>query len=125
MQFGYAKPPADEQADAIKAQVHAHALALKIGLVNAIRTDGLTDPVTADAMTAIRQRYSDIIAEVSARQLIGETITTADKQTVGLIKAGFAYFKAVDEAAAVIIASGSPANPLATDGRWPAAPSLD
>lgn len=122
MQFGYAKPPADEQAAAIKARVFAHALTLKIGLVNTIRTDGQADLVTPQALADIRQRYADIIAETSAKQLIGETITQADKQTVGLIKTGFAYFKAVDEAAAVIIAAGNPANPLAGDGRWPPVP---
>lgn len=123
MKFGYATPPADEQTVSIKAQVNAHALALKVGLVNAVRTDGLTDRVTADAMVAIRQRYADIIAEVSAKQLIGETITQSDKQTVGLIKTGFAYFNAVDAAGAVIIAAGNPASPIHGDGRWPAPPS--
>lgn len=34
-------------------------------------------------------------------------------------KAGFGYFEAVNQTADAIIAAGDPADPIASDARWP------
>lgn len=122
MQFGFALPLDEEAARAARVRVKAYALELKVGLSNAIRTDGLTDPVTADALAFIRQRYSDTVAEVSAKQVLSEAVSQDELATVGLIKTGIAYFKAVDAAMVLIIAEGTPVDPLASDPRWPTYP---
>lgn len=104
--------------------VTAHALTLKIGAVNAIRTDGGPDyPISADALAEIRRVYSEDLASVSAKGILGQTPTSEDLDEVTLIQAGFGYFKAVDAAAKTIIGAGDPANPIEDDGRWPAVQS--
>lgn len=106
----------------IAAEISGHALALKIGVVNATRTDGLTDPVTPEALATIKERYTEIVNEASAKAVMGETVTDAEKQVVALIRQGFAFFKAVDAAAETILAAGDAADPIAGDTRWPPLP---
>lgn len=107
-----------------KAQAAAaHALALKIGVVNATRTDGGEPfPVAEASLEAIRQKYTDEVNEISAKQLVGETLTDSEKQTVQLIRQGFAFFKAVNAALETIVAAGDGADPIESDPRWPAVP---
>lgn len=100
--------------------VSAHALALKIGAVNALRTDGGDPyPVSPESLAMIRQTYADTLNEIQADALLNGGATDAQKQTVGLIKAGFDFMRAVDAAAAAIIAAGDGADPIASDQRWP------
>ncbi len=109
----------------LAAEVSAHALALKIGVVNATRTDGgPAYPVAAEALAAIRDRYTEIVNEVSAKSVVGEEVIAEEKQTVALIRAGFAFFKAVDAAAEAILADdpADVADPIAADKRWPPLP---
>ena len=112
-------PEAPVIADAA-APVLAHALALKIGLVNATRTDGGPDyPVSPEALAGIRQTYSDIVSELTAKTTLGDTLTTQEQGTLRLILNGFEAFKGIDFVAQAIIAAGDAVDPIASDPRWP------
>lgn len=114
------QPPAPDAATRAKQAVEGHALALKIGAVNALRTDGGEPyPVSPESLAMIRQTYADTLNEIQADALLNGGATDAQKQTVGLIKAGFDFMRAVDAAAAAIIAAGDGADPIASDQRWP------
>ncbi|MDZ7823538.1 MAG: hypothetical protein U5K75_05500 [Ahrensia sp.] len=113
-------PTTSEQVPPISIAVQYHALALKIGIVNATRTDsGEPYPVTNEALNIIKERYSLLNAEVLTKNLLGQHVSENEKKMLRLIQQGNAFFAAVDEAAATIIASGDVADPVATDPRWP------
>jgi hypothetical protein len=115
---------AEMAAPSVDEVVNAHAIVLKVGTVNALRTDGGDPfPVTEAALAIIRAQYTDRINELSAQTLIGETLTADEVAEVTRIKAGFAFFKEVDTAAQTIIAAGDPADPIETDTRWPDPPT--
>lgn len=121
-QDGPSLEPSPEQV--ITNRVNAHAIALKVGAVNALRTDGGDPfPATPEAVVAIRARYTDRLNELTAKQLVGETLTDDERGEVGRIRQGFAYTNAVDAAADTIIAAGDPADPIADDTRWPTPPA--
>lgn len=108
----------------IGGDVAAHSIKLKIGIVNATRTDGGDPyPETEEALEAVRNRYTDTLNELSAKSLSGEELSAGEKQIIGLIRAGNDFFKLVDAAADAIIGAGDAADPIETDGRWPELPS--
>lgn len=115
----FTPPPAPRN---IAAEVAAHAIELKVGIVNATRTDGLIDPVTATAVAAIEERYNLYVTRFLTDDKLGLDVT--DKiPVVQSIRAGQDFFDAVDLAAATILAAGDAADPIADDARWPALPA--
>lgn len=105
-------------------EVAAHALALKVGAINALRTDGGAPyPATAEALAVVRDVYRDIVDDYNSAVAVGDSVTAEQTATVRLIRAGFTFFKAVDSAAAAIVAAGDAAEPVDADARWPALPS--
>lgn len=113
-----ATPDVPVEADQ-NAIVLAHALKLKIDLVNSQKTDGKPPfPISVQTLDAIRGIYSDTVADLTAKQATGETLTDDEIGTLGRIRAGFAAFKQIDEMAEAIIAAGDPASPIESDERW-------
>jgi len=108
----------------IASRVNGHAIVLKVDAVNALRTDGGEPfPVSSAGIVLIRDNYTDRINELSAKTLIGDTLTAEEVAEVSRIKAGFAFFKGVDTAAQAIITAGDPADPIEADPRWPTPPT--
>lgn len=113
-----ASPDVPVEADQ-NAVVLAHALKLKIDLVNRQKTDGKPPfAISVQTLDAIRGIYSDTVADLTAKQATGEALTEEEIGTLGRIRAGFAAFKQIDELAEVIIAAGDPATPIENDERW-------
>lgn len=98
-----------------------HALALKMGAVNALRgPDATPYPATAEMWQTVREQYRDRAVQLA---LIPEANRTAEQlQEITNINAGFDYANVVDAAAGVIRLAGDAADPIATDSRWPAMP---
>lgn len=117
-QFTAPSPPRD-----IDAEVTAYAISLKVGTVNTLRTDGQTDPATAEALQAIETRYRAYADRMNAKRTLDETLTGEEKSTMRLIVQGFDYFANVDQAAEEILAAGVAADPIETDSRWPNPPT--
>lgn len=115
--FAAPVPPRD-----VPAEIAAHALALKIGAVNATRTDGDTDPVTMDALADIVTRYERYVSRYLVDKDLGVDVS-GRAQVVANIRAGQDFFEAVDAAAAAILAAGDAADPVSSDARWPPLPA--
>jgi hypothetical protein len=114
--------PTTDPEEVQRQTVLAHALALKVGMVNSTRTDGEADPVTVEGLSAIEARYSRYIAAFLTDKELG--VDVSDRlDTVRLIRAGETYFEAVNAAAKTIIDAGDAADPVASDGRWPDLPT--
>lgn len=112
--------PGNLEAPGNEAIVRAHALKLKIDLVNTTRTDGGKPyPVSPASLTAIRENYVDILNDFSARKLLGETITADEQAIIQRIRTGFAAFKKIDRVMDAIIAADDVADPVSSDKRWP------
>lgn len=108
----------------IAAEVNRHAVVVKIASINATRTDGGEPfPATAEALTAAKDRYRDMIDEYNLSVAVGDAVSPEQTATVKRIQAGFQFFKAVDAAASMILAAGDAADPVSTDDRWPGLPS--
>lgn len=119
-------PETPEQSLSVK--VLAHALALKVGVVNALRTDGGDPyPVSSDALAAVHERYTDMVNDYNTRVSvahakkvpISDVVTDMETNIVQLIQQGFALFAAINDAAEAIIQSGEVSDPVAADPRWP------
>lgn len=118
-EFTAPEPPRD-----IESEVAGHALALKVGIVNATRTDGQTDDVTPEALKVIEKRYRAFTDKMNAKRTVDVALTDSEKATMHLIISGNEFFEAVDLAAATILAAGDAAEPVETDSRWPDLPTV-
>lgn len=117
--FAAPVPPRD-----VPAEIAAHALALKIGAINAMRTDGGDPyPATAEGLQAARERYRDIVDDYNSAVAVGDAVTAEQTAIVRLIRQGYQFTAAVDAAAATILAAGDAADPVSSDVRWPAVPA--
>lgn len=122
-QDGTFAAPARSPRDAA-AEVAAYAIALKVGAINAMRTDGGPPyPPTAESLAAAKDRYRDIVDDYNSAVAVGDPVTEEQTATVRLIRLGYQFTAAVDAAAALIIAAGDAADPVSSDDRWPALPS--
>lgn len=113
-----AAAPVDPQ-EAMQTAVMAHALALKIGAVNAHMPPTQQYPATKAGLTTIVERYNGIISAFNTAKNLGMDVTEEQTQQAGLILQVYQYHAVVDDAVDAILAAGDPADPIASDPRWP------